>query len=136
MEKREQFIVRTSFPQACNYLQNGFFPQAKDAGIGAWIQLLSPKIIVNEPRLFSMLKVLEKNMFLTIQIEETPKSESGCNLSSQYKIAEHVKIAILALIPTCGISFIVVPLVVWVKSNRWKSNFSKTSLILKSELGT
>lgn len=130
MEKRQQFVIKASFPQACQYLQNGFFPQAKEAGIGAWIQLLSPKIVINEPRCFGMKKLLEKNMSLTVQIEETPTREVIVTLTSQYNISPMLIRGLLFSIPTCGIAGVVAGIVIWVKSSRWKNYYEKANSIL------
>ncbi len=135
MEKREQFSIQTSFPEACQYLQTAFFQKAKQAGIGAWIQLLSPKTTINETHRFAMTKVLEKKMFLTIQIERNADGRTFVTVLSSYRITEFVIVSLLASIPTCGLAILLAGPAIWVKSNRWDSNFQKAVAILKNDLG-
>lgn len=134
MEKREQFLIQTSFPEACHYLQNVFFPKAKEIGIGAWIQLLSPGIIINETKRFSMRKVLERRMFLTILVEEDINGKVCVTVLSTYRAIWEIVGASTGTIATCGLVALVAVPLLWVKYQRWKRNFEKSVALLKSDL--
>lgn len=136
MENREQFLIQTSFPQACNYLQNVFFPKAKEIGIGAFIQLIPPKIIANETKRFSMRKILERRIFLTVQVEEDINGRVCITVLSTYRAVYEIIIASVGTIATCGLVALIAAPLLWMKYQRWNKEFQKAVALLKSDLGT
>jgi hypothetical protein len=135
MERRDQFQIQTSFPEACQYLQTVFFPKAKEAGIGAWVQLLSPRTKINEPSRFAMYKILERRMSLTVQVEQIPDGRVFVSVLTRFRIMEIVIASSIFAIPTCGLAIIPGGIVLWLKSNRLDANFQKAVAILKNDLG-
>lgn len=135
MENREQFLIQTSFPEACYYLQNVFFPKAKEIGIGAWIQLLPPKIIVNETERFGMRKILEKRIILTVQVEKDLNGKVCVTVLSTYRAIFEIIGASVGTIVTCGLLALIAAPLLWIKYQRWNKEFEKTVALLKSDLG-
>lgn len=134
MENREQFLIKTSFPKACHYLQNTFFPKAKEIGIGAWIQLLPPKIIVNEAKRFGMRKILEKRIILTVQIEEDISGKVCVTVLSTYHAVFEIISVSVGTVITCGLLGLIAAPLLWIKYQRWNKEFAKAIALIKSDL--
>ena len=134
MERRESFTVNRSFPATCQYIQNAFFPRLKEAGVGAIVQLLPPRITVNEPARFAMKRMIEKRVFLTVEAAQDQAGTVHITVMSSFLATFQFATGLIFTALTCGLlALLLVPLF-YLKYNRWKLNIDKTLALLKTDL--
>jgi hypothetical protein len=136
MNKRETFRSGKSFPETCQYVQTYFFPRLKEMGVGAMIQLLSPRITVNEPRRFGMTRVLEKRMLLTVEVEEDNTGSTLVTVISSLNITMNIIATIILGFATCGVAALIFIPLILIKKNRWEQNVQKAVALLKTDLAS
>lgn len=136
MHKRETFRSGRPFTETAQYLQAAFFPRLKEAGVGALIQLLPPRITVNEPRRFGMTRLLEKRMFLTVEVEEDAAGNALVTVMSTLRIEVYFISGIIFTLLTCGVAALLFIPITLIKYNRWTQYVQKTVALLKSDLGS
>jgi hypothetical protein len=134
MEKRESFASGRSFPETCQYLQTAFFPRLKEIGVGPMIQLLSPRIVVNESRRFGMMKVLEKRMILKVEVTEDNAAGTVVTVMSSLDITMNIIATVILGLTTCGLAALIFVPLILVKKNRWEQNVHKAVALLKADL--
>lgn len=134
MEKRESFTINRSFPETCQYLQNAFFPRLKESGAGAMIQLLSPRIIINEPTRFAMKRIMEKRVFLTVEAAQDQTGTVHITVMSSFMATFQLVSGLILTAITCGLfALLLVPLF-YLKYNRWNQDVAKAVALLKADL--
>jgi hypothetical protein len=134
MERRESFVSQRSFPEICQYVQTAFFPRLKEQGVGAVIQLLSPRIVANESSKFAMMKVLEKRMTLRVEVEQSTEGKVFVTVASSLGMVSNIVGAVIASVFTCGLAALILgPLLYW-KYSRWNTNVQKAVNLLKADL--
>ena len=134
MERRETFTSNRPFPEVCQYIQQEFFPKLKAQGVGPAIQLLSPRIIANEPSKFAMMKVLEKGMTLRVEVELSTQGNVFVTLASSLQTFGATVTAVIVSAITCGVAALIIgPLMYW-RYRRWNTNIQKAVSLLKADL--
>lgn len=133
MQKTSVLVSGRSFIETRNYIASVYFPKLKDAGVGAWIQLLSPKVKINEPHRFVMSKVLEKRLWLRV---ETREEQNGSTLIAvTVELSDFYMISgLIVSLLSCGIfALVFVPLIYW-KYSRCGDYLQKAVALLRADL--
>jgi hypothetical protein len=134
MERRESFVSHRSFPEICQYVQTAFFPRLREHGVGAMIQLLSPRIIINESTKFVMMRILEKRMTLRVEVEQNAEGNVFVTVASSLSILFNVVTAIILSVTTCGAAALILAPLIYMKYSRWNASVEKAIGLLKSDL--
>lgn len=134
MHLTQSLTVAKQYEEVRQYIQGSFFPKLRERKVGAWIEIIGPRVAKETQTEFSMRHVLEKNVALQITLcDAVPHPTVTVSITWQW--SGFILTGILGTIATCGLGLLVFGPVLLIKRGRCKSNFEKAVQLLKEEVG-
>lgn len=115
------------------YLEEDFFPRLRERSVGAWVQVIPPRVSREMPTEFAMRHVLERNVFLELVLREgSPRST--VTLTLVWRWSGFLISGIVASVLTCGLGAAVFVPVLLIKRGRCLRNFDSALDLLREGL--
>lgn len=133
MDLRRSFVVAKPYEDVRQFIERDFFPKLRERRVGAWIEVIGPRVAKETQTEFSMRHVLEKNVALHITLQDaTPQPRIAIALT--WRWGGFITTGVLVSLVSCGFGLLVFVPVLLVKRGRCRSNFEKSVQLLKEEL--
>lgn len=134
MQLMQSLVVAKPYEEVRQYVHGHFFPRLRERRVGAWIEIIGPRVAKETENEFSMRHVLEKNVALQITIyDATPHPSVAVSVTWHW--SGFIMKGVVGTIATCGFGLLVFVPVFLVKRGRCRANFEKAVQLLKEDLG-